>query len=55
MENVPGILTMRKGDAFKEIIESFEEIGYFVNEPIKLNAEEFGVPQKRKRISICNR
>ena len=52
MENVPGILTMRKGDAFKEIIESFEEIGYFVNEPIKLNAEEFGVPQKRKRIFI---
>lgn len=52
MENVPGILTMRKGDAFKEIIKSFEEIGYFVNEPIKLNAEEFGVPQKRKRIFI---
>ena len=52
MENVPGILTMRKGAAFKEIIESFEEIGYFVNEPIKLNAEEFGVPQKRKRIFI---
>lgn len=52
MENVPGILTMRKGAAFKEIIESFEEIGYFLNEPIKLNAEEFGVPQKRKRIFI---
>lgn len=52
MENVPGILTMRKGDAFEEIIESFKEIGYFVNEPIKLNAEEFGVPQKRKRIFI---
>lgn len=52
MENVPGILTMRKGDAFKEIVESFKEIGYFVNEPIKLNAEEFGVPQKRKRIFI---
>lgn len=52
MENVPGILTMRKGEAFKEIIKAFEEIGYFVNEPIKLNAEEFGVPQKRKRIFI---
>lgn len=52
MENVPGILTMKKGDAFKGIVQSFEEIGYFVNKPIKLNAEEFGVPQKRKRIFI---
>ena len=48
MENVPGILTMRKGEAFKEIVEAFESIGYFVNKPIRLNAEEFGVPQKRK-------
>jgi DNA (cytosine-5)-methyltransferase 1 len=52
MENVPGILTMRKGEAFKEIVEAFESIGYFVNKPIKLNAEEFGVPQKRKRVFI---
>lgn len=52
MENVPGILTMRNGDAIKEIISSFEEIGYFVNTPFKLNAENFGVPQKRKRVMI---
>lgn len=52
MENVPGILTMRKGDAIKEIIEAFTEIGYHVNVPIKLNAEEFGVPQRRKRVFI---
>ncbi|MBQ7787474.1 MAG: DNA cytosine methyltransferase [Alistipes sp.] len=52
MENVPGILTMRKGEAFKEIVEAFESIGYFVNKPIRLNAEEFGVPQKRKRVFI---
>lgn len=52
MENVPGILTMRKGDALKEIIASFEEIGYYVNTPFKLNAENFGVPQKRKRVVI---
>lgn len=52
MENVPGILTMRKGDAIKEIIEAFTEIGYRVNVPIKLNAEEFGVPQRRKRVFI---
>lgn len=52
MENVPGILTMRKGEALKEIIASFEELGYYVNEPFKLNAENFGVPQKRKRVVI---
>ena len=52
MENVTGILSMRNGEAIKEIIASFEEIGYHVNKPFKLNAEEFGVPQKRKRVII---
>jgi DNA (cytosine-5)-methyltransferase 1 len=52
MENVPGIATMRKGDALKEIISSFVEIGYNVNSVFKLNAEDYGVPQKRKRIII---
>jgi DNA (cytosine-5)-methyltransferase 1 len=52
MENVPGILTMRKGEAIKEIITSFEAIGYNVNAPFKLNAEDFGVPQKRRRVVI---
>lgn len=52
MENVLGILTMRKGEAIKEIIGAFEEIGYHVNTPLKLNAANFGVPQKRKRVII---
>lgn len=52
MENVPGILTMRKGEAVKEIVQYFSEIGYHVNNPIKLNAEDFGVPQKRRRVVI---
>lgn len=52
MENVLGILTMRKGEAIKEIVESFAEIGYKVNSPMKLNAADFGVPQRRKRVVI---
>lgn len=52
MENVPGILTMRKGEAIKEIINAFKEIGYKVNAPMRLNAAQFGVPQKRKRVII---
>lgn len=52
MENVPGILTMRKGKAIAEIMEHFEEIGYTVSEPLKLFAEHFGVPQKRRRVFV---
>lgn len=52
MENVLGILTMRKGEAIKEIISTFEDLGYNVNKPFKLSAEEYGVPQKRKRVFI---
>lgn len=52
MENVTGILSMRNGEAINEIISAFEEIGYNVNPPLKLNAEEYGVPQKRKRVVI---
>lgn len=52
LENVPGILTMRNGEAIKEIIQSFEGIGYTVSNPMKLNAEDFGVPQKRRRVVV---
>ena len=52
MENVPGILTMKGGETIKEIIMAFREVGYYVSKPIKLNAEEYGVPQKRRRLFI---
>lgn len=52
MENVTGILTMRNGQVIKEIMKVFKEIGYHVNIPFKLCAEEYGVPQKRRRIFI---
>lgn len=52
MENVPGILTMKGGETIKEIIAAFREVGYYVSKPIKLNAEDYGVPQKRRRVFI---
>ena len=52
MENVLGILTMRNGDAIKEIVQAFGEQGYYVSNPIKLNAVDYGVPQRRKRVFI---
>lgn len=52
MENVLGILTMRNGDAIKEIIKAFSEVGYHVSNPLKLNAANVGVPQRRKRVFL---
>jgi len=49
MENVPGILTMENGKVKETIKKEFEDLGYKVNIQI-LNAEEFGVPQKRRRV-----
>lgn len=52
MENVPGILTMRKGETLKDIVHAFSDEGYHVQPPLKLNAMWFGVPQKRKRVFL---
>jgi DNA (cytosine-5)-methyltransferase 1 len=49
MENVPGILNMEKGKVKEIIKKEFENLGYRVNIQI-LNAEQFGVPQKRRRV-----
>ena len=52
MENVMGIVTMRKGETIKDIIRAFRDEGYHVGNPLKLNSMYFGVPQKRKRVFI---
>lgn len=53
-ENVAGLLH-RKTDDGKEyvseiIVNAFEEIGYKMAKPKVLKAEEYGVPQKRRRV-----
>jgi len=52
MENVKGILSLKKGEVINAIVKSFTDIGYFVNEPTILNSMYFGVPQKRERVFI---
>lgn len=52
MENVLGILTMRNGEAIQEIVQAFADAGYHVGTPLRLNAADFGVPQKRKRVIL---
>lgn len=51
MENVEGIRTMQDGLVYKEILESFEDLGYSVKGKVLLSTD-FGVPQKRKRVII---
>lgn len=50
-ENVPGILSKRHYDDFIEIVDRFKEMGYTVVYK-KMNAAEYGVPQRRKRVFI---
>jgi DNA (cytosine-5)-methyltransferase 1 len=50
-ENVKGLLSANKGEAFPLIISEFEKTGYHVKYQI-LNASHYGVPQKRERIFI---
>lgn len=50
-ENVKGILSANKGQAFPMIINEFKEAGYTVVYKL-LNSSEYGVPQKRERVII---
>ncbi|UOQ44061.1 DNA cytosine methyltransferase [Halobacillus salinarum] len=58
-ENVPGILTARKGEVFLKIKEEFEKIGYTllsgttnIDKNNVIDFGEFGVVQKRKRVIL---
>lgn len=54
-ENVEGLLSYQKGKIYKEIHQLFSELGYNTSGKV-VSANEFGVPQKRKRvIIICTR
>lgn len=53
-ENVLGLLTAGNAKYLNEMLELFEEIGYSADMKV-LNAEEYGVLQKRKRVIIIGR
>ena len=56
MENVPGILTIQKGDVRAAITEAFKSIGYDNVSVAILESADYGVPQIRPRaIFIANR
>lgn len=50
-ENVKGILSANKKQAFPLILGEFKKAGYYVTYSL-LNASHFGIPQKRERVFI---
>ncbi len=50
-ENVKGLLTLAKGEVFKQLVEDFASAGYDVQAKL-LNARDYGVPQSRERVII---
>lgn len=50
-ENVTGLVEMESGIFFKEIVAEFENSGYTISHAI-LNAADFSVPQRRKRLFL---
>lgn len=52
LENVEGLLTYNSGQVVRDIIKALIDIGYKVQVPWVVNAEQFGVPQMRRRVLI---
>jgi site-specific DNA-cytosine methylase len=51
-ENVPGLLNSHDGGDMRAVLECFEDLGYVVDVDI-LDAQWFGVPQRRRRVFVC--
>ncbi len=51
MENVEGLLTLKNGEFLYETLQELENLGYSFRVD-KIYAQEYGVPQRRKRIFI---
>ena len=54
IENVPGLLTSNKGRDFGVVIGTMADIGYSIGWRV-LDAQHFGVPQRRRRVFIVGR
>lgn len=54
MENVQGLIWMADGEAIEAIKDAMRKVGYSVNHFV-LNAADYGVPQRRKRVFIVGK
>ena len=51
LENVKGLMTLKKGEILKRVKKDFTKAGYKVQHKLLL-ASNFGIPQKRERVFI---
>jgi len=51
LENVKGLLTNNNGETFRIILENLKRLGYSVFYEV-LDAQDFGLPQRRERVLI---
>lgn len=51
-ENVLGLLSAGNKSYLNEMVQVFKSVGYCVAEPTVLNAEDYGILQKRRRVII---
>jgi DNA (cytosine-5)-methyltransferase 1 len=52
MENVPGILWDRHKNFLREFYQSGAQAGYDIQPPLILDARDYGIPQRRRRVFI---
>ena len=52
VENVPGLSDVDGGSQLSVFCREMAESGYRVAPPVRLNAEDYGVPQRRERLFI---
>ncbi|SDM64202.1 DNA (cytosine-5)-methyltransferase 1 [Janthinobacterium sp. OK676] len=52
MENVPGILWARHRPFLDALYEEGQKSGYRLLDPVVIDARDFGVPQRRKRVFV---
>lgn len=50
-ENVKGIMTLAKGEVFRQVVEDFASAGYQV-QAFLINSRDYGVPQLRERVIL---
>lgn len=51
IENVPGLLNSAKGEDFRIVLQTLDELGYCLSWRV-LDAKYFGTPQRRRRVYI---
>lgn len=52
VENVPGLLWKRHEKYLNEFMMLGRENGYFIKDPVIINAKDYGIPQNRNRVFI---